>query len=323
MVNQHFLPPVDPYHTGTLAVDDIHTIHYEECGNPDGQPILFVHGGPGVGCFETDRRFYDPKVFRIILVDQRGSGKSTPAGEIRNNNIDDLVADFELLRKELGIEQWHVFGGSWGSTLSLYYAEQCPDSVKTLVLRGIWMLREKEVHWWFYEMGQLQPELWQRFADLLPEDQQDDILEGYWKLLTGDDREVALEAARRWSVYEGSSCTLLPNPEFENSFAEDSLAWNMARIEAHYFRNQRFEQDDHLLANVDRIRHIPAFAVHGRYDIICPVKNLTDLGRAWPELDTVIVPDAGHSSHEAGITKELVAAVQRIADTGNPTRRSS
>jgi len=320
MVNEYFHPVLEPFDSGHMAVDEVHSIYWEQCGNPDGIPILFVHGGPGAGCSLTDRRFFDPKQFRAILVDQRGCGRSTPAGDLSNNTPDHLVADFESLRVKLGIEKWHVFGGSWGSTLGLYYGERHPECTLSLTLRGIWMLREGEVDWWFDQLGWIQPELWKEFAEHLPEDERGDLLENYWRRLTGDDHEVAMAAARKWSVYEGSSCTLLPNEEFAGAFAEDAMAWNLARLEAHYFRNNRFEPDDLLLQQVGRVRDIPGFAVHGRYDIVCPVRNLIDLKDAWPELDAVIVPDAGHSSHESGITHELVQAMDRIAATGSPVR---
>lgn len=319
MVNEHFLPPREPFASGHLDVDDIHSIYWEQCGQPDGIPILFLHGGPGAGCSTTDRCFFDESKFRAVLFDQRGCGRSRPVGELRENTVDHLVADIERLREELGIDRWHVFGGSWGSTLSLYYAQECPERVLSLVLRGIWLIRKAELRWWLYEMGWIQPELWRDFAGFIPEAERDDLLEAYWKRLTGDDREVALEAARRWSIYEGSCCTLLPNEEFSGAFAEDELAWNLARLEAHYFRNG-LSSDNLLLDRIDRLRGIPAFAVHGRYDIVCPVKSLDDLRRAWPELNWSIVPDAGHSSHEPGITKELVAATNRIATTGSPVR---
>lgn len=320
MVNEHFFPAIEPFATGELAVDDLHSIYFEQCGMQDGEPILFVHGGPGAGCSTTDRRFFDPQVFRIILVDQRGCGRSRPLGEYRNNTIDDLVADYERLREELGIERWHVFGGSWGSTLGMYYAQDCPERTKSLVLRGIWMLRPKELHWWLYEMGQIQPELWDKFVNFLPEDERSDLLEGYWRRLTGDDKDLAMAAARSWSVYEGSCCTLLPNREFASAFAEDDMAWCVARLEAHYFRMAADMPDNFILDRVERIRKIPAFAVHGRYDIVCPVRNLHDLRNSWPELDWEIVPDAGHSSHEPGITRELIDATNRLAATGSPLR---
>ena len=320
MVNEHFFPSIEPFATAELAVDDVHTIYFEQCGNPDGVPILFVHGGPGAGCSTTDRRFFDPEVFRIVLVDQRGCGRSRPLGELRDNTIDFLVADFERVREELGIERWHVFGGSWGSTLGMYYAQECPARTASLVLRGIWMIRPAELHWCLYEIGQIQPELWDDFVNFLPENERGDLLEAYWRRLTGDDKELAMAAARSWSVYEGSCCTLLPNPEFASAFAEDDMAWCVARLEAHYFRMAADLPDNFILDRLPAIREIPAFAVHGRYDIVCPVRDLHDLRHAWPELDWQIVADAGHSSHEPGITCELVAATRRLAATGSPVR---
>jgi proline iminopeptidase len=323
MANQYFYPETDPYDAGRMKVDEPHILYYEQCGNPDGIPILFLHGGPGAGCTEIDRRFFDPQQFRIVLFDQRGSGRSTPAGDITNNSMADTTRDIEQLRETLGIESWHVFGGSYGSTLSLFYAQEHPERCKSLTLRGIWLLRDEEIDWWLYRVRWLQPELWDTFAEFIPEEERGDLLEAYWKRLTGDDSELALEAAKRWSVYEGSCCTLLPNEEFSGQFAEADTAWSVARLEAHYFRNVRPEPDSMLLDRVERIRHIPAFAVHGRYDIICSVKNLNDLGQAWPELDCVISPDSGHSSHEPGITRELVAATKRITATGSPMRSSA
>ncbi len=323
MTNENFFAPIEPFRTGVLAVDDIHELYWEECGNPDGVPILFVHGGPGAGCSTTDRRFFDPAVFRAVLVDQRGCGRSQPVGDLRANTIDHLARDYERIREELGIDRWHVFGGSWGSTLAMYYAQEHPERVESLVLRGIWMLRNAELHWWLYEVGWIQPELWRTFAEHIPEAERDDLLEAYWRRLTGDDRDVALAAARVWSVYEGSCCTLLPNEEFASAFASDEMAWSLARLEAHYFRMRKEQPDGLLLDRVPRIRDIPSFAVHGRYDIVCPVRNLDDLSRAWPELDCVIVPNAGHSSHEPGITRELVGATSRIATSGSPVRDGS
>jgi len=323
MANQYFFPEIEPYKISSLAVDEPHELYYEQCGNPDGDPILFLHGGPGAGCTEIDRRFFDPQHFRIVLFDQRGSGRSTPVGDISNNSMADTTRDIEQLREILGIETWHVFGGSYGSTISLFYSQAHPQRCQSLTLRGIWMLRDEEIDWWLYRVRWLQPELWNTFAEFIPEEERGDLLEAYWKRLTGDDPELALEAARHWSVYEGSCCTLLPNEEFSSKFAEADTAWAVARLEAHYFRNVRPEPDSMLLDRVERIRHIPAFAVHGRYDIICSVKNLIDLGRAWPELDCVVSPDSGHSSHEPGITKELVAATKRIIATGSPVRSST
>jgi proline iminopeptidase len=313
-------PPIEPYRTGELDVDAPHQLYFEECGTPEGVPILFVHGGPGAGCAAADRRFFDPERFRVVLLDQRGAGRSRPGGELTANTIDHLVADYEALRERLGIERWHVFGGSWGSTLGLYYAQRHPERVLSLVLRGIWLMRAVDLDWWLYGMRLIQPERWRVFAEHLPPARRGDLLEAYWELLTGEDRTRALEAARVWSVYEGASCTLLPDADFTAAFAEDEMAWNLARLEAHYFRNQRFEPDDRLLRDVERVRHLPAFLVHGRYDVVCPIDGADQLHRAWPETELVVVPDAGHASREPGTARELVAACDRIAATGDPRR---
>ena len=318
MANEFFFPPIDPFATGTLEVYEPHQLYWEQCGNPDGDPILFLHGGPGAGCSEQDRCFFDPAYFRIILLDQRGSGRSVPVGDLTNNTMADTARDVEQLREELGIERWHVFGGSYGSTMALYYAQEFPERCKSLVLRGIWLLREEEIQWWLYGIRMIQPELWQHFAGFIPEQERGDLLEAYWKRLTGDDRELALQAARHWAIYEISCCTLMPNPDFASHFEDPDTAWAVARLEAHYFRNVRPDPDSMLLDRVERIRDIPAFAVHGRYDIVCAIKNLIDLADRWPELDTVVSPGSGHSSHESGITKELVAATNRIVRTGSP-----
>lgn len=320
MANPHFYPPIEPFDSGLLEVNQPHRLYWEQCGNPAGDPVLFLHGGPGAGCSPFDRRFFDPEHFRIVLLDQRGSGRSQPVGELSGNNMAATCRDIEQLREQLGIERWHVFGGSYGSTLALYYAQEHPERPKSLVLRGIWTLRREEIDWWLYGMRMIQPELWDAFAGFIPEPERDDLLEAYWRRLTGSDRELAIGAARHWALYETACCTLLPNPEFVAHFDEPETAWSVARLEAHYFRNETLQPDDLLLRRVHRVRHIPAFAVHGRYDIVCSVKNLLDLASAWPELDYEVVPDAGHSSHEEGITKALVAATARIARSGSPMR---
>ena len=320
MANKFFFPPIEPFATGTIEVNEPHQLYWEQCGIPDGDPILFLHGGPGAGCSAQDRCFFDPAYFRIILLDQRGSGRSVPVGDLTNNTMADTARDVEQLREQLGIERWHVFGGSYGSTMALYYAQEFPERCKSLVLRGIWLLRQEEIKWWLYGIRMIQPELWQQFAGFIPEQERGDLLEAYWKRLTGDDRELALQAARHWAIYEISCCTLMPNPEFASHFEDPDTAWAVARLEAHYFRNVRPDPDSMLLDRVERIRDIPAFAVHGRYDIVCAIKNLIDLAGRWPELDTAISPDSGHSSHEPGITRELVAATNRIVRTGSPRR---
>jgi len=320
MANEYFFPPIEPFDTGVLKVGEPHVLYFEQCGNPEGEPIVFLHGGPGAGCTGTDRRFFDPAHFRIVLLDQRGSGRSRPIGDLTNNTMADTARDIEQLRERLGIERWHVFGGSYGSTISLFYAQEFPQRCKSLTLRGIWMLRQEEIDWWLYRVRMIQPELWNTFAGFIPPEERHDLLEAYWKRLTGEDRELALEAAKHWSIYEGSCCTLLPNEEFTSEFAKPDMAWAIARLEAHYLRNVKPQPETLLLDRVDRIRDIPAFAVHGRYDIVCAVKNLIDLSEAWPELDYAIAADAGHSSHEPAITRELVAATNRIARTGSPRR---
>jgi proline iminopeptidase len=311
-------PPIEPFATERLPVSSRHTLYFEQCGNPAGAPVLFVHGGPGAGCSIVDRRFFDPQAFRVVLVDQRGAGRSQPLGELGDNAIDDLVADFERIRQQLGIERWHVFGGSWGSTLGLYYAERHPERVLSLCLRGIWLLRQLEIDWWLYGLRALAPELWRVFAEHLPPAQRGDLLAGYWALLTGKDESMARAAAKAWAAYEGSACTLLPNAEFLALLTNDTTSWALARLEAHYLKNGRFTPDDKLLADVGRVRQIPAFIVHGRYDLVCPLVGADDLHRAWPEASYVIVDDAGHSSHEPGIAKQLVAAMDRVARTGSP-----
>jgi proline iminopeptidase len=320
MANKFFYPTIEPFATGVMPVDAPHRLYWEQCGNPAGVPILFLHGGPGAGCTEFDRRFFDPGYFRIVLFDQRGCGRSSPNGELSNNSMADTTRDIEQLRELLGIERWHVFGGSYGSTISLYYSQQHPERCMSLVLRGIWMLRNEEINWWLYSLRYLQPEQWDIFAGFIPEPERHDLLEAYWRRLTGPDQALALEAARRWAIYEGTCCTLLPNPEFSAKFAEDTVAWAVARLEAHYFRNVQPVPDTLLLDQVPRIRHIPAYAVHGRYDIVCPVKSLLDLAAAWPELDWDIAPQSGHSSHEPEITEALTAATRRIVQTGSPRK---
>ncbi len=321
VTDSHAYPPLEPFDTGELAVTAPHVLYYEQCGKPDGEPMLFLHGGPGAGCTTTDRRFFDPEHFRVVLFDQRGCGRSRPVGELTNNSPDDLVADIERLREHLGIDTWHVFGGSWGSTLSLAYAQSHPERCRSLTLRGIWLLTQEEIEWWLYGMRLIQPERWREFAAMVPEAERGNLLDGYWQLFDSADRDVAYRAAAAWAKYEFASCTLLPNPEFLAQVDNPEVSWAVARLEAHYFRNVRFDPDDRLLQNVDRVRSIPGFIVHGRYDIVCPIKSAFDLHERWPESSLVVVDDAGHSSHEPGIMKQLVAATDRIRDHGSPVVR--
>jgi proline iminopeptidase len=304
-------PEIEPYDTGTLQVDDLHTLYYEQCGNPAGVPAVFVHGGPGGGCGSRDRRFFDPAFYRIILFDQRGAGRSTPLGEITNNTTQHLAEDMEKLREHLDVDHWHVFGGSWGSTLSLYYAEAFPERVMSLTLRGIFLMTQRELDWWFAHVQQFFPEHWEAWRDHLDEHERHELPEAYHRKLTSNDPTVRQAAAEAWARYEASCCTLRPNPEFLKGFMKPERALGLARIESHYFRNNRFEPDDLLLRNVDKIRHIPGVIVQGRYDVICPPLAAFTLAKQWPEATLVIVEDAGHSSWEPGISSALVEATEK------------
>lgn len=304
--------PLDPFQTGRLQVDDVHNLYWEQSGNPDGVPVLFLHGGPGAGASPTHRRFFDPTFYRIIILDQRGAGRSTPLGDLRNNDIPHLVGDLEALRAHLGIDRWMVFGGSWGSTLSIAYAEAHPNRVIGLVLRGIFLMRRSEIDWFLYGMKQIFPEAWNHFNNYIPAAERDDLLEAYWKRLTHPDPAIHLPAARVWSMYEGSCSTLMPSPELVSASGEDNHALGLARIEAHYFRNNMLDPEDKLLRDIRAIRHIPAVIVQGRYDIVCPIRTADELHRAWPEADYIIVPDAGHSAMEPGVRMALVQATERF-----------
>ncbi|MQP67026.1 prolyl aminopeptidase [Niveispirillum sp. SYP-B3756] len=304
--------PLEPFQTGRLKVDDLHTLYWEQSGNPEGVPVLFLHGGPGAGASPTHRRFFDPTHYRIIILDQRGAGRSTPLGELQDNDIPHLVADLEQLREMLGIQRWLVFGGSWGSTLSIAYAQAHPDRVIGLILRGIFLMRQTEIDWFLYGMRQFFPEAWHNFVSYIPAAERDDLLGAYWKRLTHDNPSVRMQAARVWSMYEGACSTLLPSPELISASGEDSHALGLARIEAHYFRNNMLTPEDKLLRDVDRIRHIPAVIIQGRYDVVCPINTADALHRAWPEADYIIVPDAGHSAMEPGIRTALVQATERF-----------
>ena len=308
-------PPIEPYRQGRLKVGGGHEIYFEECGNPDGRPVLVVHGGPGGGCNATMRRYHDQARYRIILFDQRGCGRSLPHASLEANTTWDLVADMERLRTHLGIERWQLFGGSWGSTLSLAYAQTHPARVSELVLRGIFLLRRSELEW-FYQEGcsWLFPEAFEDFAKVIPPEERGDMIAAYYRRLTHADRDVQIRAARAWSVWEGSTLSLHQDPERVRLFGADTYAIAFARIECHYFVNRGFfEHDDQLLRDVEAIRHIPCVIVHGRYDVVTPVKNAWDLYRAWPLSDLRIVADAGHAMTEPGIVHELIVATRRFA----------
>ena len=303
-------PDIEPFDTGTLQVDARHRLYYEQCGNPKGKPVVLLHGGPGAGCGPKMRRFHDPKHYRIVLFDQRGAGRSTPHADLVDNTTHALVADIEALRTHLGIERWQVFGGSWGSTLALAYAETHPDRVTELVLRGIFMLRRWELEW-FYQEGasRLFPDAWQQYLDGIPAVERGDLISAYHRRLTHEDPAVRLAAARRWSVWEAATSFLRQDPDFMSGHEEEAFALAFARIEAHYFVNGGFfEHDDQLLRDAHRIRHIPGTIVHGRYDVVCPVQNAWDLKAAWPEATLHIAPTSGHSAFEPEIASLLVDA---------------
>lgn len=309
-------PEIEPFDDGMLAVSDIHTIHYERVGNPDGIPVVFLHGGPGGGLIPLYRRFFDPAAYHVILFDQRGSGKSTPAYELKENTTWDLVADIEKLREKFGIDTWYVFGGSWGSTLSLAYAETHPDRVRGLALRGIFLTRRKELEW-FYQYGasEIFPDFWESYRDEIPEEERGDFMTAYYKRLTGDDEAVRLSAARAWSVWEASTSKLYPSEDLMKDMDSPHVALAMARIECHYFMNNSFFQSENqLLDNVPKIRHIPTVIVQGRYDVVCPITSAWDLHKAFPEAEFVVVPDAGHSVSEPGISAALVDAMDKFRD---------
>lgn len=309
-------PPREPYTEGMLQVSDLHAIFFEESGNPQGKPIVLLHGGPGGGCPPFYRQYFNPEKWRLVMFDQRGCGKSTPHAELRENTTWDLVNDIEKLRSHLGIEQWVVFGGSWGSTLSLAYSQTHPDRCKGLILRGIFMLRQKELLW-FYQEGasNLFPDAWEEYLKPIPPAERHDLLSAYYKRLTSPDPQIRLEAARAWSIWEASTSRLLPDPDLMQKFGESQFADAFARIECHYFVNKGFlEREDQLLLNVNRIRHIPAVIVQGRYDIVCPMISAWELHKVWPEAEFIVIPDAGHSMSEAGIASALIEATDKFGD---------
>jgi proline iminopeptidase len=311
-------PEIVPYRTGRLKVSALHELYFEECGNPAGKPALLLHGGPGGGSTPMMRRFHDPARYRVVLFDQRGCGRSTPHASLEENTTWDLVGDIERLREHLRIERWQVFGGSWGSTLALAHAETHPARVTELVLRGIFTLRRSELEW-FYQEGcsWIFPEAFEDYLRPVPPAERGDMMEAYYRRLTSSDSDLQLEAARAWSAWEGKTLSLLPDAERVKRFSEDAYALAFARIECHYFINRGFfNSDDQLIANAHRLRAIPGVIVHGRYDVVTPVKIAVDLARAWPEASLRIVPDSGHAMTEPGIVHELIAATNAFARLG-------
>jgi len=307
-------PPIEPYRTGLLPVSDLHQLYFEESGNPDGKPVVFLHGGPGGGSDPRQRRFFHPDQYRIVLFDQRGCGRSTPLASLEANTTWDLVADVERLRRHLGIGRWQVFGGSWGSTLALAYAETHPEAVTELVLRGIFLLRQQEIDW-FYQRGTsaLYPDAWEGYLAAIPEAERGDLVAAYHRRLTSPDPAVRLAAAQAWSRWEGSTSKLLPDPAFADQHEQAEFALAFARIECHYFVHHGWLEPDQLLRDVARIRHLPGVIVQGRYDVICPMEGAWALHRAWPEADFVIGADAGHSAFEPANARALVAATDKFA----------
>jgi proline iminopeptidase len=308
-------PPIEPYRQNTLQVSDLHTIYFEESGNPQGKPVVFLHGGPGGGSIPVYRQYFDPQRWRIVIFDQRGCGKSTPHAELQENTTWDLVADIEKLRSHLGIDQWVVFGGSWGSTLSLAYSQTHPERCRGLVLRGIFLLRQQELQW-FYQAGTsyLFPDAWEDYLKPIPPEERHDLITAYYQRLTSPDLQTRLEAARAWSVWEASTSKLLPDTNLMQIFGESHFADAFARIECHYFVNKGFlASEDQLLKNCDRLRQIPGVIVQGRYDVVCPMISAWELHRAWPEAEFIVVPDAGHSMMEPGIRSALIEATDKFA----------
>jgi proline iminopeptidase len=308
-------PEIEPYAAGTLQVDARHTLYYEQCGNPDGKPVVLLHGGPGAGSNAKMRRFHDPAKYRIVLFDQRGAGRSRPHADLVDNTTWDLVADIEQLRALLGIERWQVFGGSWGSTLALAYAQTHPQRVAELVLRGIFMLRRWELEW-FYQQGasRLFPDAWEHYLAPIPQAERGDLIAAYHRRLTSDDEAIRLEAARAWSIWEGGTSYLHIDPNYATSHGDPKFALAFARIENHYFVNRGFfEVEDQLLRDAHKIADIPGVIVHGRYDVVCPIQSAWELHKAWPKAELIVSPASGHSAFEAENVDALVRTTDRFA----------
>ncbi|HEY2733660.1 MAG TPA: prolyl aminopeptidase [Polyangiales bacterium] len=307
-------PEIAPYETGRLRVDPLHEIYYEQYGNPNGKPALFVHGGPGGGTTPAQARFWDPSRYRVVLFDQRGCGRSTPHAALERNTTWHLVSDIETLRQQLGIPRWQVFGGSWGSTLALAYAEKHPERVTELVLRGIFTLRKRELDW-FYQDGasRIFPDAWEHYLAVIPPAEHGDLMQAYYKRLTSSDAALRLRAAKAWSLWEAVTSTLRPSPEMKSSMSKDDFALAFARIECHYFVNRGFfEREAQLIEDANRIRHIPGVIVQGRYDIVCPMETAWALHRAWPEAELFVAQTSGHSAFEPEIVHHLIASTDKF-----------
>jgi proline iminopeptidase len=309
---RELFPPIEPYAKGMLKVDDLHTLYWEECGNPDGLPVVFLHGGPGAGSLPVHRRFFDPAVWRIVIFDQRGAGRSTPLGEMQRNTTDLLITDIETLRHTRRIDRWFVLGGSWGSTLALAYAEKHPERCFGLVLRGICLLRQSEIDWFLYGLRNVFPEVWSRFAGFIAPTLRHDLLGAYLNIFSGPDDALKREAVRLWLQYETTCSTLLPAPETMQQTIENDQRSAMPILEAHYFKNNLFTPEDKLLKDVGRIRRIPAVIIQGRYDMVCPIVTADELHRHWPEAEYRVIPNAGHSALEPGIRSALIEAMEKF-----------
>ena len=311
---QQLFPFVEPYKVHRLSVSDGHDLYVEECGRADGLPVIFVHGGPGAACERYHRQFFNPEIYRIVLFDQRGCGQSAPHASLQGNTTQALVSDMEIIRAVLGIDRWVVFGGSWGSTLGLVYAETHPEKVLGLILRGIFLCRSRDIQW-FYQDGAscLLPDQWQDFIQPIPESERGDMVSAYYRRLIGDDEIAMMSAAKAWSLWEGRASTLLPKAAVVDHFGNPKTALSLARIECHYFMNDSFLQPNQILANVSRLNGIPGIIIHGRYDVVCPLEQAWLLHQAWPQSRLEIIQDAGHSATEPGIVDALVTATEQFA----------
>ena len=309
-----FYPAIKPYRTHRVKVTDLHTLYVEEVGDERGIPVLFVHGGPGAGFTENDRRFFDPEKYRIILFDQRGAGRSKPHAELTDNHTPALIADIERIRQHLAVDKWVLFGGSWGSTLSLLYAQTYPERVMGLVLRGIFLCRDEDIRW-FYQEGAnaVFPDYWQDFVEQIPQQEREDLVQAYYRRLTSGNELQRMAAAKAWSIWEARCATLQPNPDLVEHLGDPHVALAMARIEAHYFVRQAFIRPNQIIDDAGKLADIPGYIVHGRYDMVCPVKQAYDLHRAWPQAKLEIIRDAGHASSQPGIVDALVGATAQLA----------
>lgn len=307
-------PEIEPYHQFQLKVSEVHTLWIEECGNPKGIPVVFLHGGPGAACEPFQRRFFDPKLYRIILFDQRGCGRSTPHAELVGNTTQHLVEDIETIRVHLKIEKWLIFGGSWGSTLALAYAEACTECVLGLVLRGVFLCRSRDIQW-FYQDGAsyLYPDLWQNYIKVIPEDERDDMVSAFYKRLISSDEDQRSKAAKAWSIWEGNTSNLVAKESVVEHFSDLHTALSLARIECHYFVNNSFMRNNQLLEDAHRLKDVPGVIVHGRYDVVCPVEQAYALKQVWPTAELIITPRSGHSATEDENVHALVCATQKFA----------